>query len=86
MSAKEMFENLGYIFEDRFDGLIRKFRYVKDEENVIIFLIQAPDYFKIKTFYKTGMNDSYCDDITIEELKAINKQVEELGWLEEVEE
>jgi hypothetical protein len=37
---------------------------------------------KDKSFYKSGEYDSMCDNITMQELKAINKKCEELGWLE----
>lgn len=44
----------------------------KDNDNVIIF-----NYEK-KSFYKTGEFDGMCDNISMQELKAINKKVEEM--------
>ena len=78
MSAKEMFEKLGY----------------KETENDIYFL----KYYKIcklhhdKEIKFHKLDKTFCvkDDygtlyrwIDLEELQAINKQVEELGWLNE---
>ena len=80
MSAKEMFEELGYnqLYENK-----HYMFYVKD-------LIDTPEYEKDcihlefnhdnKTINKTYGDDNTVEDITLEELKAINKQIEELGW------
>lgn len=65
-TAKEMFKELGY------KCILIK----KDEENVIGFDLDT------KSVYKTGVYDDISENITLEELKAINKQVEELGWNE----
>ena len=82
MSAKEMFEKLGYneIYQNK-----HYMFYVKD-------LVDSPEYerdsihlefnFDTKTFNKTYGDDNSVNEITLEELKAINKQVEELGWLD----
>jgi len=75
MSAKEIFEKLGYVIrEDDNQDLV----YIKTFQN-------KPDYFLVfykntKDFekYKNKTNISLC--INIEELQAINKQIEELGW------
>lgn len=65
MSAREMFEKLGYK-QEKGDWI----EYFKNEDTII--------FMDDKTFYKRHYYDP--GDINIEELKAINKQVEELGW------
>ena len=79
-SAKEMFEELGYkqLYKNK-----HYMFYVKD-------LIDTPEYekdsihlefnFISETINKTYGDDNSVSDITLEELQAINKQVEELGW------
>ena len=80
MSAKEMFEKLGYnrLYENK-----HYMFYVK-------VLIETPEYekdsihlefnFDNKTINKTYGDDNSVSEITLKELQAINKQVEELGW------
>lgn len=65
MSAKEMFEELGYKYEFNNKYNIRYYNVKKD--NYIWFDLQL----------KTLEISEYCN---LEELQAINKQVEELGW------
>lgn len=72
MTADKMFEELGYWL-------------VNENENNLIIMNQ--DYEEIqfnkksKTFSKSyHYSDAY---ITMQELKAINKKCEELGWLGE---
>lgn len=73
MAAKEMFEDLGY-------------KKICDDVNYIIY--SCEEVFEIR-FYKPQQNFSvYYEEeiyntIDIEELQAINKQVEELGWNKE---
>lgn len=71
MSAKKMFERLGY-------------KQVNDDVNYLIYDLDG--IFKLK-FYKPQqyieievIEDAY-NTLDVEELQAINKQVEELGWL-----
>lgn len=71
MTADEMFDELGYEKREIFGG----FKFYKDNDNTIIF-----DEAN-KSFIKQGEYGDYCDDITVEELKAINKKCEELGWI-----
>lgn len=95
MSAKEMFEKLGYeySYDDGFIEYLKgrpipdrintiyvtftKISFNKMDRNVFIY-----DYNKdslcLDYVSKTGLNGSFT--FTAEELKAINKQVEELGW------
>lgn len=78
MTAKEMFEELGYKLAD-------EAAYVKDkvipyrlyEKNIILeFFVKEKQFVKAK-----GVIDSVA--ITDSELKAIIQQCKELGWLEE---
>ena len=73
MSAKEMFEKLGY-------------KQVNNDINYLIYDLDG--VFKLK-FYKPQQDieievieDTY-NTLDVEELQAINKQVEELGWLDD---
>lgn len=81
MSAKEMFEALGYklVYKNKYEVKYKK----PYEVNQFLPKEFASFYeivinFGYKTIYKKG---SY---MTFDELKAINKQIEELGWLEDV--
>lgn len=69
-SAREMFEELGYekIQEDA-NWLIYSFNKV--------FKIM---FYKPQQDFKIECLDNIYNTIDMEELKAINKQVEELGW------
>lgn len=71
MTAKEMFEELGYIFDGTKDWKIT-YRGINCLDEIII-------YKQTKTFQKKsfGKNESI---LNFKELQAINKQVEELGW------
>lgn len=84
MSAKEMFEELGYK-RDEFinansDYINKKFiSYGKGKVHIAISSFSEPISickFKDSWFFSKAL------DITIQELKAINKQIEELGWNE----
>ena len=77
MTAKEMFEKLGY-------------EYYK-EQGVITYINKEDDNEKTIEFIDNGLSDIlvrinekeyYVFCISLEELQAINKQVEELGWEE----
>lgn len=74
MTAKEMFEKLGYEQEEMYNCIY----YNKGQKCIEIWLnakeIQCNEYIKEDEHYIPA-------DITFEELQAINKQVEELGWL-----
>ena len=74
MSAKEMFEKLGYLKdkEPRFEALISYTKYCVDGCCRLNDLV----------FYQQGFNTDETF-ISLELLQAINKQVEELGWLNE---
>ena len=73
MSAKKMFEKLGY-------------KQVNNDINYLIYDLDG--IFELK-FYKPQqyieikvIEDAYST-LDVEELQAINKQVEELGWLDD---
>lgn len=72
MSAKEMFEELGYKQEHHIS-------YIKYYQKV------EQDYYEPTEIQIWFYNIDECFEktngvITIQELKAINKQCEELGW------
>ena len=70
MTAKEMFEELGYEQYEEHDDYADRIIYTsKEDDDVIIF------YYDSKTFY---IGEYILCGVKL--LKAINKQVEELGW------
>lgn len=73
MTAKEMFEKLGYRERNniKITGLIKS--YFKHSDEII-------DFYSNKTFRKVGEYSVGYYNFTMQELQAINKQVEELGW------
>ena len=76
MSAKEMFEKIGYV-EYKNSSMFAVKSYINKnfiEEPIIYF----DDVFGQKQICKEGKKGKL--DIYLHELKAINKQVEELGW------
>lgn len=82
MSAKEIFESLGYETLYEFDTymyytkpLTLNPEYEKDWEHLEFNLIE-------KTINKTYGDDNSVSDITLDELKAINQQCKELGWID----
>ena len=81
MKAKEMFEELGYEIES--DGNISliyiKYEEDKDKETGCIHKIIFD-----KAFTRVAHTTNSCFDfIDYKELQAINKQIEELGWLKD---
>lgn len=75
-TADEMFEELGYETSEKLkNGIV----YLKEEEDedIEISFIDYDDYGK------TVEVDKFSNLITMQELQAINKKVEELGWLDE---
>lgn len=76
MSAKEMFEKLGYIENNDRETCLR---YTK--KGFVGQIIEIRFYLDNgKAFIKEGEDDDIAYLITMPELQAINKQVEELGW------
>lgn len=77
MTARELFEELGYEYSliCICNGAIHEIKYEhKDEPGKIVFKLNY------KVFYADI--DDYSVLIDMPTLKAINKQCEELGWLE----
>lgn len=75
MSAKEMFEELGYKFEiTEYDDFKPDYNYIDEKDNVIYFDLEDKELVFVPV----------CKQFIIREplklLQAINKQVEELGW------
>ena len=85
MSAKEMFEKLGYRRNEQIyfqnatiEDMDKRFiDYQKNKVHIILssFGVPAICKFEVGMFYRNKVQD-----ITLEELQAINKQIEELGW------
>ena len=80
MSAKEMFEELGYEYQP--DCYEHPLRYRKNRETNIVYEVDEDSF----TFYGgrdksiTIWKDGKVVQLKYKELQAINKQVEELGW------
>ena len=75
MKAKEMFEKLGYKL---FINADTEICYMSKENKWFI------SFYLDEKVIQCSENDFYTTSIgiTLEELQAINKQVEELGWYE----
>ena len=86
MTAKEMFEGLEYEQMSGYTGLMYKKESIvnlpfvgeKNKETWVHFVNNTVTVSKYLIF---GGNDS--EEIDMPLLKAINKQIEELGWLDE---
>ena len=81
MSAKEMFEKLGYIYK-KCNSFIEYTKNYLGQEKCITFWLDIK-----KIDFEFEHDDGYdwkylAFESTIEELQAINQQVEELGWNE----
>ena len=72
-TADEMFEKLGY-YKD-FDETTDEYRKECDGD-----LVEIDFWLKEKTISKNYYRE-FMGYITMQELKAINKKVEELGWI-----
>ena len=76
MTAREMFEKLGYKIDKQKDYIVYWKPLKLNRE------LQIEFNFKFNTIEKRKVSDMKCEVITFRELQAINKQVEELGWNE----
>ena len=76
MSAKEMFEKLGYELEKGYEYL--KYTQVSKETNNLEYYIEFDS--ETKTILIDCNRKDFTSDINIKELDAINKQVDELNW------
>ena len=87
MSAKEMFEKLGYKLDEQDDYLI--YWKVARKQRLNFYNTQNEIQIEFNNHYKTVEKrelmqlDENSNIITLKELQAINKQVSELGWLDE---
>lgn len=75
-----MFEKLGYACDESCDGILYS-KWVKENNTdyEIQIHIEKRPFTIMKTITKEIFNPSKPSKITLEELQAINKQVEELG-------
>ena len=73
MKAKEMFEELGY-------EIYKGFCYIEYTKEKPINRYQYESY-QIR-FYENDKKVSIYQNLDLNELKAINKQIEELAWEE----
>ena len=82
MTAKEMFEKLGYKYHRTPQGIVCQKSYTNSYPCDEIIIYDNVFDFNNKEIRKSRIyleKRTYIN-ITLEELQAINKQVEELGW------
>ena len=72
MTAIEMFKKLGYKY-NKYRDRNRMIEYRKEDSTSVLFLIKESK-FSVSEYCETK-------DITVDEFKAIQKQMEELGWI-----
>ena len=77
MNAEEMFKKLGYTKRRAFDDFIvyEKGNYIR--LNVIEFHLRT----EIVHSYVESAVGNLIKNLTVDELKAINQQCKELGWI-----
>jgi len=87
MTAKEMFEKLGYDFTtEAIEGYaigLEHFLFVKENCNiveVIGFNLKMKIFWKEERVHDGNISES---SITIEEFEAITKQIKEFRWLDD---
>lgn len=86
MTAKEMFEELGYkltFWNSNFKEA-KEYQFVYENDNgrkieFSKFMFREQIYIRFDKIFETLDNNS----LTLDELKAINQQCKELGWLDE---
>ena len=82
MKAKEMFEKLGYKMlgtlkpDDDYIVVAYKKDVYGDKEYIYFYGAE-----EIRVYLEDNRGRIYTPIIELEELKAINKQIEELGWV-----
>lgn len=79
MYAKEMFERMGYIYQESYwNETLLEIKYISSKKfgTNVYFNIE---YKTFKLTRKYNDKSGWCDS---ELLQAINKQIEELGWLD----
>lgn len=72
MNAKEMFKQLGYEYRELDDDV---FQYSRSSSIVIRFYKKEREFCSVEYFGPKNIN--------MDEFKAIQQQLKELGWLEE---
>lgn len=74
MNAREMFKKLGYKY-NKYRDRNQMIEYRKEDSTSVLFWIKERKFSV----------SEYCEpkDITVDEFKAIQQQLNELGWLEE---
>ena len=72
MTAREMFKKLGYKY-NKYRDRNQMIEYRKEDSTSVLFWIKE----------RVFSVSEYCEpkDITVDELKAINLQCKELGWI-----
>lgn len=75
MTAREMFESLGYEYCKYYDR-DRIIQYYNEKEDIQFLFWIAEQEFSVSEYGE-------LKNITVDEFKAIQKQMEELGWLDE---
>lgn len=83
MSAKEMFEELDYVctqfVSNKQFEIVYKTKHFISDTTFITFDRQNKTFSKF-TNSDSPFESSRVEDITFDEFKAIQKQIEELGW------
>lgn len=84
MSAKEMFEKLGYEIDEQENYIV--YWKVAKKQRLNFYNNQNEIQIEFNLSYKTIEKrelmqlDENSNIITLKEIQAINKQIEELGW------
>lgn len=77
-NAKEMFEELGYKYSE--DDYFISYIEHNDSKPVKYQIIFSKEYKCVEIIFVMFDKPHYFTRINIDLLKAINKQIEELGW------
>ena len=83
-TAKEMFEELGYMCIDEEDDFSIDYHITCQCEVTKDYYNQDIIFDLLDKEIKLATDVNYVVRLSAKELQAINKQVEELGWLDEV--
>lgn len=78
-TADKMFEDLGYTKIEQLDKVRIVYRHKKHKKNILFFTLN--NRIGKESSNNIGVLGMY-EWFTMQELKAINKKVEELGWNE----
>lgn len=75
MTAKEMFESMGYFSREDTQSV----KYLIDDEDTS-FLFEFHKH--LETIFLTDKKSMQSVEVTVDEIKAMYAQCKELGWLE----